>query len=207
MPRVRKDLARVLKLVRHGQSESNAAGLLVGRTDSHLSKTGRAQAAQLRGRLGPVSQLVVSPLARTRQTAALIVPDSDPILDEAFIELDYGSLEGRPVSEVSAEQWAAFATDPNVALGGGESVRDVDRRVHERLEAWLGDPRHPLHDLEEHVVVVSHVSPIKSAVAWALGVDGLVSYRMLLDNASITTIAVRRGRPYLVAYNERPAGD
>ena len=44
-------------------------------------------------------------------------------------------------------------------------------------------------------------------MAWALGVDGLVSYRMLLDNASITTIAVRRGRPYLVAYNERPAGD
>jgi probable phosphoglycerate mutase len=172
---VRKDSSRVLKLVRHGQSESNAAGLLVGRTDSDLSDNGRSQAQRLQGRLGPVSHLVVSPLTRTLQTAALAAPDAELHVDEAFIELDYGSLEGRPVSDVSAEQWAAFASNPDVALGGGESVRDVDRRVHGRLNEWSSDPLHPLHEPERHVVVVSHVSPIKSAVAWALGVDGLVA--------------------------------
>jgi broad specificity phosphatase PhoE len=55
------------------------------------------------------------------------------------------------------------------------------------------------------VVVVSHVSPIKSAVAWALGVDIGISFNCHLDQAAVCRIAVRAGRPILQTFNETAA--
>ena len=52
-----------------------------------------------------------------------------------------------------------------------------------------------------HVVVVSHVSPIKAAVAWALGVDIGVSWRTSLDRASMSTIRLHHERPALMTFN------
>ncbi|HYN31767.1 MAG TPA: histidine phosphatase family protein, partial [Ilumatobacteraceae bacterium] len=54
----------------------------------------------------------------------------------------------------------------------------------------------------ENVVVVSHVSPIKSAVAWALGVGIDISFNCHLDQAAVCRIAVRGGRPILRTFNE-----
>ena len=52
------------------------------------------------------------------------------------------------------------------------------------------------------VVVVSHVSPIKAAVAWALGVGPEVAWRSHLDPASITRIAIGPAGPVLRTFNE-----
>ena len=54
----------------------------------------------------------------------------------------------------------------------------------------------------ENVVVVSHVSPMKSAVAWALGVDIGISFNCHLDHAAVCRIDVRDGRPILHTFNE-----
>jgi broad specificity phosphatase PhoE len=89
------------------------------------------------------------------------------------------------------------ATTPGFAPPGGESLEAVTARVvdfcTERVEQWRdGD-----------VVAVSHVSPIKSAVCWALGVDERVTWRMQLGLASITRIgAGRDGGPHLYSFNE-----
>ena len=55
---------------------------------------------------------------------------------------------------------------------------------------------------ESNVVVVSHVSPMKSAVAWALGVDIGISWTCHLDHASVCRIAFRNGTPILTTFNE-----
>lgn len=52
------------------------------------------------------------------------------------------------------------------------------------------------------VVVVSHVSPIKAAVAWALGVDDGVAWRMYVAPASLTRIGVTGPTPSLRSFNE-----
>ncbi len=53
------------------------------------------------------------------------------------------------------------------------------------------------------MVAVSHVSPIKAAVCWALGVDERATWRMFLDLASVSRIGSRAGGvPYLASYNE-----
>ena len=55
---------------------------------------------------------------------------------------------------------------------------------------------------ESNVVVVSHVSPMKSAVAWALGVDIAISWNCHLDHASVCRIGIRNGNPILMTFNE-----
>ncbi len=191
-------------LIRHGQSTTNELGLLVGRSDPPLTATGRDQARRLRAHLGNVREVWTSPLERARHTASLAVPTIDALVKDAFIEVDYGSLDGQSLASISDEQWRDFEGDHDRPLLDGESLDAVDARVHAELDALLEDPSSALHQAEEHLVIVSHVSPIKSAVTWALGVHGSAAWRMRIDNGSMTFIATRRLTPSLIRHNVVP---
>jgi probable phosphoglycerate mutase len=194
----------VIILIRHGQSTTNAAHLLAGRSDPDLTELGERQAVALRPYLEGVTEVWTSPLLRARRTAARCVPTVQAVVNAAFIEVDYGTLEGQPLSAITAERWRAFEADHHVALGDGESLADLDLRVHTQLDELLEQSESLLHDPDRHLAIVSHVSPIKSATTWALGVPGSVAWRTRLDNGSITTIAMRRGVPALVRFNMVP---
>jgi broad specificity phosphatase PhoE len=194
-------------LIRHGQTTTNAQGLLVGRSDPALTELGERQARALRPLLSQVKEVWVSPLQRARATASIALPDANQDVRDAFIEVDYGELDGSPLSVVTGAQWQAFETDHNVVIGNGESLASVDERVHAELDELLRDRESLLHDDVHHLAIVSHVSPIKSAVAWALGVPGSVAWRTRLDNGSITTIGTRRRSPTLVHFNMVPTLD
>jgi len=184
----------VLILVRHGRTEANRAGLLLGRLDVDLDDVGRAQAAAAAAAIGPVDRVVSSPLARTRQTAEAF---GTPVeVDERWIELDYGELDGTPLREVPAERWAAWRGDVGWAPPGGESLRDLGARVRAACEELADDAR------ERTVVVVSHVSPIKGAAAWAMGVGDEVAWRLHLSPGSITRVAVGERGPSLHGFND-----
>jgi probable phosphoglycerate mutase len=194
----------VIILIRHGQTTSNAARLLVGQSDPALTELGERQARALRPYLVNVKEVWTSPLQRARATAALAVPGVDAVVKESFIEVNYGSLDGQPLSLVSEEQWRAFEHDHNTAFGDGESLASVDQRVHLALGALLADQSSLMHSPTEHLAIVSHMSPIKSAVTWALGVSGSVAWRMNLSNGSMTTIGSRMWTPSLMNYNVVP---
>jgi len=194
----------VIILIRHGQTTTNARQLLVGRSDPSLTELGERQARALRSMLGNVREVWTSPLERARTTAALALPHLTALVKESFIEVDYGTLDGQPLSVVSAEQWRAFEHEHSLAFGGGESLSSVDERVHAELDALLADPTSWLHRKDEHLAIVSHVSPIKSAMVWALGVPGSVAWRMQLNNGSLTTITTRSSTPALLHYNVVP---
>lgn len=185
-------------LVRHGQTAANAGGLLLGRSDPALTELGQQQARAVADALATsrVARIVTSPLARCRQTAEHIARGGPVQVDERWIEIDYGGLEAMPLGEVPVDVWATWRRDPAHVPAGGESLVDVGRRVAEacddlRDEATGGD-----------VVVVSHVSPIKAAVAWALGVGQEVSWRMFLDVAAVTRIGIGPNGPSLRSYND-----
>jgi probable phosphoglycerate mutase len=194
----------VIILIRHGQTSSNAARLLVGQSDPTLTELGERQARALRPFLLNVQEVWTSPLQRARATAALAVPDLRALVKESFIEVDYGSLDGQPLSRVSEEQWRAFEHDHNTAFGDGESLASVDQRVHADLDVLLGDQTSLMHDANSHLAIFSHMSPIKSAMTWALGVSGSVAWRMNLSNGSMTTIGSRMWTPSLLNYNVVP---
>ena len=184
----------MLIVVRHGRTEQNRAGRLLGRLDVDLDDTGRAQAAALAAHVGPVDRVVCSPLARTRQTAAAW--DAPVEVDDRFVELDYGELDGTAMADVPAELWSAWRSDLDFAPPGGESIRTLGERVRAgcdslRTAAAGGD-----------VLVVTHVSPIKAIVAWALGVPDDVAWRMFVAPASITRIQVGERGPSLHGFNQ-----
>jgi probable phosphoglycerate mutase len=198
------DLVAVIVLVRHGQTTTNAEGLLVGRSDPHLTELGERQARALAPYLEGVEAVWTSPLARARETAALALPGLHARVEDAFIEVDYGDLDGQPVATLTGEHWRAFEHGHELAFGGGESLAEVDQRVHGALDALLADASSLLHQPRRHLAIVSHVSPIKSATVWALGADPSTAWRTRLDNGSITTIGVRGTTPQLVRFNLVP---
>jgi broad specificity phosphatase PhoE len=195
----------VIALVRHGQSTTNAQGLLVGRSDPHLTELGERQARALAPWLSDVREVWVSPLARARETAALAMPGRSVVVKHTFIELDYGTLEGRSAATMAEEGWRSLRFTHDAPFGDGESLAAVDERVRGELDVLFEDESSLLHSSSEHLAIVSHVSPIKSAVAWALGVPGSIAWRMRLENGSLTMVGARGQTPQLVRYNLVPA--
>jgi broad specificity phosphatase PhoE len=184
----------VIFLVRHGRTASNAAGLLLGRADPPLDETGREQAVALGRAVGRADLVVTSPLARCCQTAEQI--DGPVRVDERFIELDYGEWDQRPIGELPEGSWARWQADLDFAPPGGESLRDVGHRVRAALDELA------VEAATAKVVVVTHVSPLKAGVAWALGVGDEVAWRLFVQPASVTRVDVSRGRPALLSFNE-----
>ena len=184
----------MLLVVRHGQTAANAAGQLLGRADVPLTDTGRQQAKALAAAVGPVDRVISSPLQRARDTAAAF---GHPVeVDERWTELDYGVYDEWPLGDVPTEMWQKWRGDAEFAPPGGESLASLGSRVR----AACDDLAAAAADAD--VVVVSHVSPIKAAVAWTLEAGDDVAWRMFVAVASITRIAVTDRGPILRSFNE-----
>ena len=191
----------MLIIVRHGQTDANARGVLLGRADPALDKTGRTQASSVAAALSPLrrdTRIISSPLRRARETAGIIARDGDVEIDERWIELDYGTFEGTPVVDVPEETWARWRSDADFAPGGGESLRALGQRVCDACDALIADA------VARDVIVVTHVSPVKAATAWALGVGDDVTWRMYVAPGSVTRIAPRAWGRVLTSFNETP---
>lgn len=193
----------MIVLLRHGRTRSNASGLLLGRADPPLDAVGERQAELAAAALAAspdrsVRRIVSSPLVRTATTAAAVgaATGLDVEFDDRFLELDYGRWDERPLADVTAAEWAAWRADPSFAPPGGESLSELGVRVRAALEDLAGSAS------AGDVVVVTHVSPIKAAVAWALGVGDEIAWRMFVAPATVTTIAVDGRGPSLVGFND-----
>jgi broad specificity phosphatase PhoE len=192
----------MLILVRHGESVANAQGLLLGRTDAELTASGRAQAAAARSLLtAPVAELRTSPLSRARDTAELLALGLPVTVDERWIEVDYGEFECQPLGDIPAEVWQTWQTDRGFTPAGGESLAAVDKRVEDACTELFAHGGAGARRPNGDVVVVSHVTPIKAAVAWALGTVDLY-WRLHLRTASVTRIGWNRDAPILHGFNE-----
>jgi broad specificity phosphatase PhoE len=184
----------VLVLCRHGRTATNAAARIQGRVDTVLDDVGRVQAAAMASAVGHVDRVVSSPLRRAVETASAFGVPVD--VDDRWIELDYGDWDERRLGDVAPAEWAAWRADATWEPPGGESLATLGTRVREACESLAAEAA------DRDVVVVSHVSPIKAAVAWALGVGDDIVWRMHLAPASITRIALRGGTPVLFSFNE-----
>ncbi|MEM9561407.1 MAG: histidine phosphatase family protein [Actinomycetota bacterium] len=189
-----------LYVCRHGRTEANASGLLLGRADPELDAVGVAQARSMAAALPAPSAVVSSPLARCRQTAEAFGHGAgiglDVEVDERLIELDYGEFDLTPVRDIPAETWRAWRADPWFRPPGGEALAELS----ERVSAALADVSERAVDGD--VVIVTHVSPIKAALAWALGVGIDVSWRCHVAQASVMEIGFSPAGPSLRGFND-----
>ncbi len=176
-------------LLRHGQTGFSAERRFAGRGDIALTDTGRRQAAAAADRLTVrgIDVIVTSPLQRARRTAeAAAAATSAPLaVDDGLVETDFGKWEGLTFGE-AAQRWPAEMSDwmasTDVAPPGGESLAHAARRVLASLDRLLAE--HPRKTL----LLVSHVTPIKTLACRALLAPPAAMFRMHLDVASLTEI-------------------
>lgn len=183
--------------VRHGETAANREGVLLGRADPPLTEVGRAQAARLADRFaGRAARVLSSPLGRARETAELIADACGlaVAVDDRLVEIDYGTWDTVAFGDLPADAVSAWREDAEFAPPGGESLHAVSTRVAGLCVELLA--------LGEPVVAVSHVSPIKAGVAWALGAGPLVTWRLRLDLASVSQLAGSSDAPLLLTFNE-----
>lgn len=175
-----------LLLLRHGQTELSVQRRYSGRGNPPLTALGREQAARAAKMLagkGDIAAIVSSPLGRARETAeaagqALGLPVR--VMD-GLIETDFGDWEGMTFLEArerDPELHSRWLGDPSLPAPGGESFD----QVRERIEGVRRDlvALYP----GANVLVVSHVTPIKTLLQLALGVGPSLLYRLHLDLAS-----------------------
>ena len=135
-------------LVRHGETDDNAADRFQGQLDTRLNDRGREQARALARALADegLRALYSSPLARARETAEIVgaVLGLDPVFDERLMEADSGDWSGRLYADIIAERPGAFdawrAADPAFRFPNGESVAEQAARVAAALLDVRGGP-------------------------------------------------------------------
>ena len=184
----------MLFLVRHGRTAINVGNKLQGRIDHPLDEVGRQQAIEIASVFKNIDRVISSPLIRAKQTAdAFGLPIE---IDQRFIELDYGDFDGMLQKEVPATTWNEWRRNINFRPPNGETLVELDVRVREALSELSNEAR------SKNVVVVSHVSPIKAAIAWTIGTEIGSSWRMLLDRASISRIEITENGPSMRGFND-----
>jgi ribonuclease H / adenosylcobalamin/alpha-ribazole phosphatase len=179
----------VTLLLRHGQTPMSVQKRYAGRTDAPLTDTGIQQAAAAAKRLAQagIGAIVSSPLQRTVRTAEEVsaVAGVPVVTDDGFRETDFGAWESLTFAEVR-ERWpsemTAWLADPSVAPPGGESFAQVSERVTAALHRVLAERA------DRTVLIVSHVTPIKTLVAAALLAPPAALFRMHLDVAALCEI-------------------
>ena len=176
-------------LLRHGQTELSGERRYSGRGDVPLTSTGehQAKAAGLRLATMDFAAIVSSPLGRARQTAAAVAAASGRAVTvhDGLIETDFGDWERLTFAEAAArdpEPHRRWLGDPTVAPPNGESFDVVHRRVKAARDELIA-----AHD-GETIVVVSHVTPIKSLLRMGLDAGPSLLFRLHLDLASLSVV-------------------
>jgi len=163
-----------LLLVRHGETDWNAAGRLQGHTDRPLNDYGRQQARELADRLAgdDIEAVYASDLARARETAEILGArlGLEVVIDPDLREKNWGNWEG-----LTSDERAAIAFEGESTEAHRERVlRAVDRIVE----------AHP----DGRVVVVTHGGSLRRIQAAVSGIALPV-----IDNCSVWTLAHEDG--------------
>lgn len=209
-----------LVLVRHGVTahtvEKRFSGGL-GSSNPGLSDEGRAQIRATADWLSPLAgrldAVIASPVRRTLESAEILADVlGKPVeVEPGFAEMEFGSWDGLTFTEV-AEKFASgldeWLGSVDVAPGGGESFTTVEDRVLDGLQRLLDT------HAGRTVLVVSHVTPIKTLVAHAVDAPLESVFRMELSPASVSVVSFYTGgkdgaeaRASMRMYNALPPGN
>ncbi|MFI2423009.1 bifunctional RNase H/acid phosphatase [Streptomyces sp. NPDC018955] len=181
-------------LLRHGETPLTPQKRFSGSggSDPSLSSVGREQAeraAEFLARRGTVQAVVASPLARTRETAGIVAArlGLDVTVEDGLRETDFGAWEGLTFGEVRErhpDDLNAWLSSPDAEpTGGGESFAATAARVAATRDRLTAEYR------GRTVLLVTHVTPIKTLVRLALGAPPESLFRMELSAASFSAVA------------------
>jgi alpha-ribazole phosphatase len=174
--------------------------------DTMAAQTGRY--AALAARLPRAARFICTPLSRTQLTAAALFragyPTQTPQIDRAFVEQDFGALQGQPIASFDSRQederhpfWPIHAAE---TPPGGESFAHLIARVGAGLEA-LRETAVP----GGNTIVVSHGGAIRAACAHVLGLTPHQALCLQIDNISLTKLEHNSRGWRVLSVNEHPS--
>jgi 2,3-bisphosphoglycerate-dependent phosphoglycerate mutase len=179
--------------MRHGQAESNVSRILAGRhMKSHLTEHGRQQvvdsAKQLMKNIA-IEKVYVSPVTRTVETAQIVcqILGTDYVIDERLYETEMGRLVGMNYEEVTTKHGDVLNRfysdyDPILESFGVEAFASVKHRITSLL-----DDLSQKHE-DSNVMMITHLDPIKAALATLLDLSPEALRRWNIGNASLTIL-------------------
>jgi probable phosphoglycerate mutase len=178
--------------MRHGQAENNVSRTLVGRhIESHLTSQGKDQVADVSKQLKtiPIDKVYVSPVIRAMETAQIVCETLGMSyeVDERLYEIELGKLVGMNYEEVTTKYGDLFLRfyaehDPILDSFGVEPFAAVKQRIKSLLDDALKK-----HE-DSNVLMVTHLDPIKAALATLLDLKPEALYRWHIRNASLTVL-------------------
>ncbi|WP_327428297.1 bifunctional RNase H/acid phosphatase [Streptomyces sp. NBC_01236] len=181
-------------LLRHGETPLTPQKRFSGSggTDPSLSEVGREQADRAATALaarGTIQAIVSSPLTRTRETAGAVAArlGLDVVIEDGLRETDFGAWEGLTFAEVQErypDDLKTWLASPKAEpTGGGESFAATARRMATTRDKLIASYA------GRTVLLVTHVTPIKTLVRLALGAPPESLFRMELSAASLSAVA------------------
>lgn len=177
-----------LYIIRHGQTDGNAQGIIQGRTDYPLNATGKNAAKLLANYLEPetITAIYTSPLARAYETAASIAQHKQlkPISDDRLLAGNLGVFEGQAVNQAQKKLWDQLTVDPTSREHAGESFTDIQSRVQNFVEDMYST-----HQADNIVIVTHHmVKRIFMQVLLHYSMEQITEF--YFDNTALTILDV-----------------
>lgn len=179
----------MIYIVRHGQTEMNNRKVLQGRSDVSLDETGFAQAQAAAEKLTDIrfNRVYTSPLIRAIQTARIIVPYVDPVMDDRLIEMDYGPYEGCDLTRLPPKIITFFSDFVhNPAPDGMEQLSSVVARVGSFLEE--------LRKAEGNILLSVHAISMKGMLEYLTPGSNGSYWSKYIGNCSVYTAENRDGK-------------
>jgi 2,3-bisphosphoglycerate-dependent phosphoglycerate mutase len=180
--------------MRHGQAENNVSRVLVGRhIEAHLTEQGRQQVADAAKQLKSIQidRVYVSPVIRAVETAQIVCKTlgMNYEIDERLYEIELGKLVGMNYEEVTTKYGDLFLrfyseSDPVLANFGVETFASV--KIKKRIRSLLDEVLQKYED--NNILMVTHLDPIKAALAALLDLKPEALYRWHIRNASLTIL-------------------
>jgi 2,3-bisphosphoglycerate-dependent phosphoglycerate mutase len=178
--------------MRHGQAENNVSRILVGRhVESHLTEQGRQQVADTAKQLKSIAieHVYVSPVLRALETAKIAcrILGVDYRVEERLYETEMGKLVGMNYEDMITKYGDLFLrfyseNDPVLEGFGVETFSSIKQRIKSLLDELLKKHR------DSNVLMVTHLDPIKAALATLLDLKPEALYRWHIRNASLTIL-------------------
>ncbi|HEX2103008.1 MAG TPA: histidine phosphatase family protein [Solirubrobacteraceae bacterium] len=171
-------------LVRHAETEWSRSGRHTGRTDVPLTDAGRERARELGARLRDRSfeLVLVSPLERARETAALAGVGDGAQVREDLLEWDYGEYEGVTTRQIRETRPGWFLWSDGVP--GGETAEEVAARCDRVVEEILG--------VDGDVAVFAHGHVLRALGARWLEEPVSFGGRLYLSTGSLSMLGFER---------------
>lgn len=189
-------------LIRHGESVWNLENRFQGQADPLLSETGQRQATALGKRLAKSEvtfrSIYSSDLRRSIQTANLVFPDKDLIIDKRLRERSLGAFEGKTIDEFDSDELAnyeAWKNDPeNTRPLGGEIFEELKRRAR----SWLSS----LPNDGGNIIAFTHGGLVKAIIYECLQLENRSYQEFLISNISICKLQFVKNKVIVVTIND-----